>query len=34
MFDLQIKWIVPTAPIQPVAVMGGFPCNACKWCVV
>jgi hypothetical protein len=26
----QIKWVVPTAPTQPVAVMGGFPCNACK----
>ncbi|MCO5562839.1 hypothetical protein L7F22_016474 [Adiantum nelumboides] len=25
---LQIKWIVPTAPVQPVAVMAGFPCNA------
>lgn len=24
----NIKWIVPTAPMQPVAVMGGFPCNA------
>lgn len=24
----NIKWIVPTAPVQPVAVMGGFPCNA------
>lgn len=24
----NIKWIVPTAPVQPVAVMAGFPCNA------
>ncbi|KAH7404786.1 hypothetical protein KP509_15G042600 [Ceratopteris richardii] len=29
--DLQlenIKWLVPTAPVQSVAVMGGFPVNA------
>lgn len=24
----NIKWIVPTAPTQPVSVFGGFPCSA------
>ncbi|KAL5698097.1 lysophospholipase [Ranunculus cassubicifolius] len=24
----NIKWICPTAPTQPVAVFGGFPCTA------
>lgn len=34
----QIKWICPTAPTRPVAMLGGFPCTACKhffylfWC--
>ncbi|KAL9273448.1 Acyl-protein thioesterase 2-like protein, partial [Drosera capensis] len=24
----QIKWICPTAPTRPVALLGGFPCTA------
>ncbi|KAH9714892.1 Abhydrolase 2 domain-containing protein [Citrus sinensis] len=24
----QIKWICPTAPTRPVAILGGFPCTA------
>ncbi|RAL41331.1 hypothetical protein DM860_010125 [Cuscuta australis] len=24
----NIKWICPTAPIRPVAILGGFPCTA------
>ena len=27
---MQIKWICPTAPTRPVALLGGFPCTACK----
>lgn len=38
---VQIKWICPTAPTRPVAILGGFPCTACKiissmnkfWCI-
>ncbi|KZV56075.1 acyl-protein thioesterase 2-like [Dorcoceras hygrometricum] len=26
----NIKWICPTAPTRPVAILGGFPCTACK----
>lgn len=29
-YTMQIKWICPTAPIRPVALLGGFPCTACK----
>ncbi|KAK4801064.1 hypothetical protein SAY86_021551 [Trapa natans] len=25
---LNVKWICPTAPIRPVALLGGFPCTA------
>lgn len=28
----NIKWICPTAPTRPVALLGGFPCTA--WCDV
>lgn len=28
---MQIKWICPTAPTRPVAILGGFPCTACKF---
>ncbi|MCI23415.1 acyl-protein thioesterase 2-like, partial [Trifolium medium] len=24
----NIKWICPTAPTRPVAILGGFPCTA------
>lgn len=30
-FVTQIKWICPTAPTRPVAILGGFPCTACKF---
>lgn len=30
LLTLQIKWICPTAPTRPVAILGGFPCTACK----
>lgn len=28
---VQIKWICPTAPTQPISVFGGFPSTACKY---
>ncbi|KAL3837805.1 hypothetical protein ACJIZ3_022396 [Penstemon smallii] len=27
-FNMQIKWICPTAPTRPVAIVGGFNCTA------
>lgn len=27
---MQIKWICPTAPQQPITLFGGFPSTACK----
>lgn len=27
---MQIKWICPTAPTQPISIFGGFPSTACK----
>ncbi|KAK6912171.1 Phospholipase/carboxylesterase/thioesterase [Dillenia turbinata] len=26
--SVQVKWICPTAPTRPVAILGGFPCTA------
>lgn len=28
---MQIKWICPTAPTQPISIFGGFPSTACKF---
>lgn len=28
---MQIKWICPTAPTQPISLFGGFPSTACKF---
>jgi hypothetical protein len=28
---VQIKWISPAAPTQPIAAFDGFPCTACEF---